>query len=357
MSQADQAASAADNVPVVGRLFGAYIRLMGSVGIGSKEAAQERVAAAGRLGTIQNVVARTQGAETYSAGGLNYPTPPKDYTGTASEWQQLQRYLGNTTKTPPKKQPTPPPKQPAPPAGTPPINPNAPWPAVEGPAGAVSWIYAAQWAWSNKDAWIAAAQKNPKWFKQPKKRKKLKPSALNPALMRRTAPVKAPTAQLAELTVPKITAKRIPTPKRSAAPPTVAQPVVLDVPTITVARLPTPGPTPRSTPTPRRSLLSTLTDPLTLSYLLGRPGAARITNTRTGSTIQYLTDPLTTPQTGALTSPLGAFAGVPSTADCSCSKKPGKKGKRKRRTICYEGTYRETASGTRKLRRQEVPCK
>ena len=368
-SQADAAASAIDNVPVVGPLFSAYVRLMGGLGIGPKEAAQERVAAAGRLGTIQTVVAQSQGynpnAQPQYTGAdyQKYPKPPPNWNEGVAAWEAMSRRRGWTNLP---GQAAPPPKPP--PISTPPINPNSPpWPTVEGPAGLLSWAFAAQWMWDNKGAWVKLIQSDPRRWNT-RKRKQLKPSRLDPRLMRRSVAKKAtpantkPDAQLAELVAPTIFQPRARAPVAQRAPAVAKAPELrppkapeLSVPTITASRLPTPAPTRSSAtvPSSSSSLLSWLSSPLL--GLLGRSGYQ--TRARPISNIISLVDPLTRPQTGALTSPLGAFAGVPSTADCSCSKKPGKKGRKKRRTICYEGSYRETATGTRKLRRQEVPCK
>jgi hypothetical protein len=59
------------------------------------------------------------------------------------------------------------------------------------------------------------------------------------------------------------------------------------------------------------------------------------------------------------TQPLGDYAmwqpDTTATDACTCPKKKGKK--RKKRTVCYRGTYTETASGLTKRKRQKVPCK
>lgn len=48
---------------------------------------------------------------------------------------------------------------------------------------------------------------------------------------------------------------------------------------------------------------------------------------------------------------------VASTAKCKCPKpKKRKSGPRKKRTVCYKGSYVETASGLRKRKREQVPC-
>jgi hypothetical protein len=78
-----------------------------------------------------------------------------------------------------------------------------------------------------------------------------------------------------------------------------------------------------------------------------------------------LTDPLTQPQSGLTSSTStmlsygSAFGGTPGqvgTNTCEC-KAPRKKGRKKKRTTCYSGTYIERADGTRKTKKRKVPCK
>jgi hypothetical protein len=75
-------------------------------------------------------------------------------------------------------------------------------------------------------------------------------------------------------------------------------------------------------------------------------------------------DPLTVPQTPGLpstaTSPFAfsGFGGVgapTSTKTCECAKKR-KRGPKKKRTVCYKGSYVERASGITKRKRERVPC-
>lgn len=84
-----------------------------------------------------------------------------------------------------------------------------------------------------------------------------------------------------------------------------------------------------------------------------------------------LTDPLTQPQgplPGGNPFPLtgfqpavqtyGAFGGTPGavgTKTCEC-KAPRKKGRKKKRTVCYSGTYIERRDGTRKVKKRKVQC-
>lgn len=352
MADPNAQSDSAGAIPIIGQWikYGSRIGHALFPGSSPEQAARSVGAAVARTGVIQSTIIQSSPATTYESGGIIYPKPPADWDGTLAQWQRVAVLGGNTTKAPPRSN-TPPPKAP-PPTSSPPVNPNAP----ATPPDPFGWYWLATTMWQNRDAWIKLVQSDPRRFpqpKKPKKPKKLKPSALDPRLMRQSVQPK-PTAQLAELTVPKIFAVRM----RVSSIPRPAprsQAVELTVPSITAKRLPVPTPTRSSATLPAKSasLLSWLNSPA-LS-LLSRSGYQ--TRARPVTNILSLADPLTRPQTGALTSPLGAFAGVPSTADCSCAKKPGKKGRRKRRTVCYEGSYRETATGTRKLRRQEVPCK
>jgi hypothetical protein len=270
-----------------------------------------------RPGPRSGALAAVPTGPTYPGqDGKTYPVPPADWTGTLAEWERLSRYMATSTgrvykgpnppRTPPKP---PPPAQPS----TPPINPNAPIPGTPSldPFGT---IFTVQWLWEHRADLIAAAQRNPKWFKQPKKRKKTKPAPLDPNIMRRSLP----------LEVPVITAKRLPMPKRAPAPR--PPPVDLTVPVIFQTRLPTPtprspastSPTRSSSTVPKSSVLSRI-DPLTAAFLLSRPGAATVK----GPKITYQRDPLTVPQSGAVASPSPFYAGSarPTKTDqCNCPK-------------------------------------
>ncbi|MGB8853053.1 MAG: hypothetical protein WCC69_05750, partial [Pirellulales bacterium] len=132
-------------------------------------------------------------------------------------------------------------------------------------------------------------------------------------------------------------------------------------------RLPVPKqPRPMPAPPPKQPLWLTLL-PLLGPSLLGflQPGQGN-------RTVVRLTDPLTRPQPDSpggnpfpLTQPqtlvqsFGAFGGTPGavgTNTCEC-KAPRKKGRKKKRTVCYSGTYIERADGTRKTKKRKVPCK
>ena len=297
----------------------------------------------------------------YTGGDFQrYPKMPAGWTGGVSAWEAMVRRRGWTNLpavSTPTISATPPPTSGAP-APAPTYNlPDAygnPASRILGPANEALLF------WTLAQGYLDQYLPNLRAYKvsqNPEYWRAKYPPKLDPRLMRRSMAKKAasttpkPDKQLAEIIspgsyaiTPKI--KRIPAPKLStleASGPAVSAP----------APMPTPTRSSATVPSSSSSLLSWLSSPLL--GLLGRSGYQ--TRARPITNIVSLVDPLTRAQTGALTSPLGAFAGVPSTADCSCSKKPGKKGRKKRRTICYEGSYRETATGTRKLRRQEVPCK
>lgn len=105
--------------------------------------------------------------------------------------------------------------------------------------------------------------------------------------------------------------------------------------------------------------------------LLGFAGPALLGALMPGQgnrTVLRLTDPLTQPRTDGNPFPLtgvqtavqsfGAFGGsggAVGTNTCEC-KPPRKKGRRKKRTVCYSGTFIERADGTRKTKKRKVQC-
>lgn len=75
-------------------------------------------------------------------------------------------------------------------------------------------------------------------------------------------------------------------------------------------------------------------------------------------------DPLTAPRTPAVSLPQTQTAGAQSfppmytaTQTCECQQPGKKRGKKKRRTVCYTGTFTERATGLSKRKRRKVPCK
>lgn len=301
----------------------------------------------------------TMGAHYRGKDGKWYPYPPRDWSGTRDQWEAVSRARGAVFESRAAAEgsmrkrihsvldkPVPPP----PPTPEPtPRSPDAP----QGPGTDLfPWLWLGQQIWDQRDAITRAV------FKV-KLHIPVKPPAM-PTPVSLPAPPRIPSENFPPspvlppepLTVPSIYRPRMKVP-RTVQPGRITD--TLSVPTITARPLPVPKPAgpPRPMPVaslPKPSIFSKF-DPLTLAYLLPRGSTIR------GGRLRIVGDPLTANIPGPLTSPSSAFAGVPATADCSCSKSPKKRGKRKRRTVCYEGTYRETASGTRKLRRAEVPCK
>lgn len=290
--------------------------------------------------------------------GKWYPYPPRDWSGTREQWEAVSRARGAVFDSraaaegslrkrihgvldkpvpPPPRAPEPTPQLPDAPKGT--------------NFDVFPWVWLGQMIWDQRDA-VTRAVFRTKLHIPVKPRPMPTPTAL-PAPPRIPSENFPPAPQLPPqpLEVPKIYRPRMRVP-RTVQPGRTTD--TLSVPTITARPLPTPklsGP-PKPMPVatlPKASIFSKF-DPLTLAYLLPRGSKVE------GGKLRIVGDPLTANIPQPLTSPLGSFAGVPATADCSCSKSPKKRGKRKRRTVCYEGTYRETASGTRKLRRREVPC-
>ncbi len=132
---------------------------------------------------------------------------------------------------------------------------------------------------------------------------------------------------------------------------------------VSTARLPVPSPPPPApATTPLWLTLLPILGPSLLGFLM--PNATRTT--------LRLTDPLTTPGTGgnpfpstpALTgsNPLvqsygvfGGGSGAVGTNTCEC-KAPRKKRRKKKRTVCYSGTFIERRDGTRKTKKRKVQC-
>lgn len=119
-------------------------------------------------------------------------------------------------------------------------------------------------------------------------------------------------------------------------------------------RLPIPSPPPPAPkPVPRWQQLLPLLSPL-LGVFTGSKGNTRV----------RLTDPLTQPQTSTplttsystlVGSAFGGSSGVPGTNTCLC-KEPRKKRRKRKRSVCYSGTYIERADGTRKTKKRKVAC-
>jgi hypothetical protein len=128
------------------------------------------------------------------------------------------------------------------------------------------------------------------------------------------------------------------------------------------ARLPVPSPPPPSPPSvPLWMTLLPIFGPTLMGFL--QPGQGN-------RTVLRFTDPLTQPQgpaPGGNPFPLtpfqptvqsfGAFggSGAVGTNTCEC-KAPRKKRRKKKRTVCYSGTFIERRDGTRKTKKRKVQC-
>lgn len=124
-----------------------------------------------------------------------------------------------------------------------------------------------------------------------------------------------------------------------------------------VPKVPRPAPAapPLPAPKPLWQTLLPIVGPALLSYLMPAAG---------NRTVLRLTDPLSQPFGQPLTAlqtsvaSYGAFGGSPGqvgSKTCEC-KAPAKKRRKKKRTVCYSGTYIERADGTRKSKKRKVPC-
>lgn len=123
--------------------------------------------------------------------------------------------------------------------------------------------------------------------------------------------------------------------------------------------LPMPAALPAAVPAP---------PPLWKTLLIGGiptalPALSKLLGTGSGKRSPKFTDPLTGFNTGGASyvqtesyssSAFGPPAGATDT--CSCDPKK-KRGKKKRRTICYKGSYVETATGLQKHKRERIQCR
>lgn len=129
------------------------------------------------------------------------------------------------------------------------------------------------------------------------------------------------------------------------------------------ARLPVPTVTPTPAKVPLWMQLLPLLGPSLLGFLQPRQGNRTVLN---------LTDPLTPPatdngnpfpDTSGLTpfqtqvGDYAAFGGDGAVGSNTCECKPKrKKGRKKKRTVCYSGTFIEGANGIRKYKKRKVQC-
>jgi hypothetical protein len=120
----------------------------------------------------------------------------------------------------------------------------------------------------------------------------------------------------------------------------------------TIPRHPAPAPT-RSTLLKRYPVIGTLSRAL-LPYLVTglMPRRDPLTvSIRDG----VRSPPVPTPQPEPSAAGFGSFGSFTSAGVCECP--PKRKGKKRRRTVCYSGTYTERASGLSKVKRRKIPCK
>lgn len=129
-----------------------------------------------------------------------------------------------------------------------------------------------------------------------------------------------------------------PTPRPGARP--APQPSARPAPQPSPGPFNYPAPTPAPMPRPFKL-------PLVLPLPLPGTGPG-------GSPLQFAR-PLTPPKPGAVTSPQPWAS--PQNDPCRSRSDRRKKRKRKPRTVCYSGTFRETNRSTIKRRRKRVPCK
>ena len=255
---------------------------------------------------------------------------------------------------------------PQPPRSSPPINPNAPPVAVPVPVVGVSWPWIAasvlgpyvvptvtQGGQAARD-WIKAGRPLPKGPKTRRPRSPHRgPGPKTQADQGNPFPPKGPDAPRPE---------RIPRGERVAA--VLAQlggDIWVNPKRLPVPRQPRPRAVPPPPPPPKPLWLTLL--PLVGPSLLGF-----LQPSQGNRTVVRLTDPLTRPQTDGNPFPLtgvqtsvqnyssfGPPSGGAGTQQCEC-KTPRKKGRKKKRTVCYSGTFIERRDGTRKTKKRKVQC-
>ena len=148
------------------------------------------------------------------------------------------------------------------------------------------------------------------------------------------------------------------------AGPPAPQIIIIHVPPQVSAPSPATGPaqTPSAPPTPAPAPAPAAKKPL-WQQLLEQYGSAPFTQKgkRPIKVVNFMDSLTPSNATGVDSAPMafGDYAAwspdSTGTDTCTCPKKKGKK--RKKRTVCYRGTYTETASGLTKRKREKVPCK
>jgi len=301
------------------------------------------------------------GGNQVSAGGGGGPGTVGGYYDrpTDAEWQARQDALNRGRTTAPPK--APPPKQPPPSAPTPdkyPMPPGLPvmfrnvWASLIAYAVMYALPYIAKKAnesweayfrrWQDREA--AHRAKGRTAGGGPRRGSpRTRTSSLPPGIPQ-MPPAPAPAS-------PTVVVIR----ERAPVVPKVEDPTAgLYVPVIWQRPLPVPAPLPAPAPVVSPwlkygQLLAPFAAPLLSSLTQPGKGAAR------------RRDPLTINTAAPLSSTSsyvfgGGYAGTPGTNTCEC-KSPKKRGKKRKRTVCYSGTYTEKASGLRKLKKRKVPCK
>ena len=285
------------------------------------------------------------------------PGPPTTNLPTTTPQPAPPFYPPSTTVYyPPPEPPQPPPSQPPqPPRGTPPINPNAPpastfpsmWPYVIGQVAGPSILDAILRANEYANAAWSVILGGPRPI--PKGPTSRPPVGRTPAGRGDPFP---PGGTPVTVTVNSPPARE---PYRDRVAGILADlggDIYVNPKRLPVPRVPTSRPV--APPTPLWLRLLPIVGPSLLDFIRPDQGDRNILR---------LTDPLTQPQTPGLTSSYtsvqsyGAFggSGAVGTNTCEC-KAPRKKRRKKKRTVCYSGTYIERADGTRKSKKRKVQC-
>jgi len=141
------------------------------------------------------------------------------------------------------------------------------------------------------------------------------------------------------------------------APGAVATPVLSPV-VVTAKRIPMPAPAPAPSVWSRAGsiLWSTVGKPY-VDQKLVQFGQPKVRKQRLPAVNPfYGPAPGQAPLTAVQPFAVPSAAPEPARKKCRCPTKRKKSGPRKRRSICYKGSYTETATGLRKHKREQVPC-
>lgn len=348
-----------------GWVVGAWQWATGRADFNSTTAAQIRLAQqAGYTGTRDQLIAVGQGLYSRDAFALGQgagpggdriaPGPPRlpavipqpspiFYPPTSPAYQPPPPGSGGSGSS---GQGVPPPR-----GGTPGINPNAPPPAGAGPASIIPWLILGQ-TLPSLPGRIGQANDWLSWV--------INRAVFGPAPIpkgprnRRGRPPDAPPGRgdpFPPQGPPVNVTINMPQPREPYAERVARAMEGLGDIYVSTRRLPVPTPPAPSVP-PKplwQQLLPLIGGPL-LSFL--QPAAG-------DKNILRLTDPLSQPQpltsTQTSVSSFGAFGGPSGSTTCEC-KQPRKKGRKKKRVVCYSGTFTEKASGIRKVKKRKVKC-